>query len=366
MVSRVDVRTQPGLYLIFAIIIGIATAINLIFSGLFQSRLILLIAPIVLGLTGMNHVFYYNTLVYQIYTAVALLLCLLFYPQSHTRSGLIGMSVLFCILPWCGPYSVLAVPAGFLLLLFFKGRMKSFLLVIAIISTLLYYATLDGGTTKLGYIFNNWIMSHYYKVLFENIFFLGLLGELTMVKAVIFLFCLLVLFYLKRKDPIYIKLSIVLLTLTVGALAPFFFSNKFPLYIHYPSCHLFISLFFWLVFLLYSLDQLVLRTGLKPVPVLLGLFLLVIVAIDNYPPERKRVEVIEEIPAFVDAIHHYEQLNLKEQKVYIQLQSRELKHELFRPNVFIGCRQRDAMQVGADYFKNPYGKQFIVDPADSS
>ncbi|MFQ5484419.1 MAG: hypothetical protein ACE5DO_03690, partial [Desulfobacterales bacterium] len=141
IVAKIDVRIQPGLYLIFAILTGVTTAVNLIFSGLFKSRPILLIAPLVLGLTGMNHVFYYMTLIYQFYTTTLLLLCLLFFPPPRTKFGLVGMAVLFTILPWSGPYSVLDIPVGILFLLFFKDRWKSYMIILMIGSTLLYYTT---------------------------------------------------------------------------------------------------------------------------------------------------------------------------------------------------------------------------------
>ena len=358
MVSKVDVRIQPGLYLLFAIIIGIITAINLIFSGLFKSRLIILTAPLVLGLIGMNHIFYYNTLVYQFYTTVLLLLCMLFYPAPRTKSGLVGMSFLFCILPWSGPYSVLAIPVGFLMLLFFRDRRKGFLIVIMIISTLLYYSTVKSNTTMLSNILDVRVIAYYRKVLFKDIFFLGYLGEPTIVKESIFLFCLILLFYIQRKDKIYIKMSLVFLVLIVGALAPYFLSIKVN-YAPCRACYLFISYYFWLVFLLYSLDKLFIRTSFKQVPVFFVVFFLVLVAIDNYPPERKKVMVKEGIPAFLDAIHHYEQLDLKANNIFVQLQ---FKEAYFKPSVFVGSRKPDAMQVGADYFKLPYGRNFIVDP----
>jgi len=364
LVSKVDVRIQPGLYLLFAIIIGITTAVNLNFSVLFKSRLILLVAPLVLGLTGMNHIFYYNTLVYQFYTTVLLLLCLLFYPAPRSKSGLAGMSILFCILPWSGPYSVLAIPVGVLLLLFFRDGKKGFLIVIMIISTLFYYGTVNSNTIMLGNIFEGRVISYYYEVLFKEIFFFGYLGDPTIAKAAIFLFCLMLLFYLQRKDKICIKLSLVFLVLTVGALAPYFLSLKVN-YNKCGACYMLISYFFWLVFLLYNLDKFLLRNSLKHVKVLFVFLFLVLVAVDNYPRERKKVVVNEGIPAFVDAIHHYEQLDLKGNNIFIKLQFNDA-YANFKPRVIIGSRKRDAMQVGADYFKIPYGRQFIINPTTQS
>ncbi len=361
IVAKVDVRIQPGLYLIFAILTGITTAVNLIFSGLFKSRPILLIAPLVLGLTGMNHVFYYMTLIYQFYTTTLLLLCLLFFPLPRTKSGLVGMAALFTILPWSGPYSVLAIPVGILLLLFFRDRWKSFMIILMISSTLLYYTTVKGGTTMFGNIFNRWVLSYYYHVLFKDIFFLGLLGEPTIVKSGIFLVCLAALFYLQRNDPAYIKLSFTMLVLIVAALAPYFLSKKIY-HLHLDACYLLISYFFWLVFLLYSLDIFFLRSSLKQIPALFAFFFLVFVAFDNYPLERKRIPIQEKMPAFLRTVYHYEKLALEKKNRFIKLQYKEF---YFKPTALVGSRQMDAVQVGADFFKIPYGRQFIVHPAVS-
>ena len=64
------------------------------FSGLVRNRVLLLVCPLALGLTGLNHLYYYNTLIYTMYTGVLMLLALLFYPPppKYTVSGRRGAS----------------------------------------------------------------------------------------------------------------------------------------------------------------------------------------------------------------------------------------------------------------------------------
>jgi hypothetical protein len=362
MVAKADVRYQPGFYLFFAVGCGVVTSLNLSISGLFKNKWVLLILPLVLGLTGINHMVHYNTLIYQIYTLVVLLLCMLFFPAPRTNCGYIMISVLLCVLPWVGPYSVLTIPMALLLMLFFKGKRKSYLLIIAIISTTFYFFTIKGGTTRLDLIFSEITRTNYFTVLFEEIFFMGLLGELSALKVGTFLTGLFALLFIERNDTEYIKISIAILAITVCALFPFFLSKKFALYRHYNLCHLFISLFFWLVFLLYTMDNLMRKKGMKPFGILLGIVLLLSVGLDNFPPEKKRMPLNTELPDFLDTIRHYEQLNLEQKGISIELTTPSPTTDIFKPVVIVGRKKPGSRRVGSDFFEQPYGKRFIVEP----
>lgn len=87
-VAFADVRMQPYLYAYIGTLIAILASISLSFSGIFKNRYILFIAPFLLGLSGLNHIFYYVTLTYQIYILVILLLTLLFWdPVKNNIAG---------------------------------------------------------------------------------------------------------------------------------------------------------------------------------------------------------------------------------------------------------------------------------------
>jgi hypothetical protein len=362
MVAKTDVRIQPTLYLIFSILIGSMAVSSIVFSGLFTQRLTILVAPTVLGLSGMNHIGYYFTLTYVMYTVIILLLCLLFYPVPRSKTKLVGLALLMNIFIWSGPYSVLTVPVGLLLLLAFKDARKNGLLIVLFISTLVYYSTVDQGTTSLPNILYPPFQSYISKVLFEEIFFLGLLGSVTWVKVILFFIFLSSIFYRLRDDIIYIKIALILLSLVVGALAPFVLSIKFILYGQFKLCHILISIFFWLVFLLYSLDKIVSKIRMQlPIMALLYIVLMGVVIFDNYRhPEKGSFALMRNIPAYLDTIHHYEQLDLDAANQYLILKTRG--KEIFDPRVRVGSKRQDAIQIGSDDHMASYNKQFIVDP----
>ena len=90
-----------------------------VITGIFKNKYIIFIAPFLLGLSGLNHIFYYVTLTYQIYILVILLLTLLFWEPIKNNVLNFLFFLLLSLLIWSGPYSVLTVPAAGCLILFF-------------------------------------------------------------------------------------------------------------------------------------------------------------------------------------------------------------------------------------------------------
>jgi len=362
LVSKTDVRIQPTLYLIFSILICSMAASSIVFSGLFTQRLTLLVAPTVLGLSGINVIAWYFILTYQMYTTMILLLCLLFFPAPQSMTKLFGLALLMNILIWSGPYSVLLLPVGLLLILAFKDTRKNGMLVVLLISTLIYYLTVSGGTTSTDNILNPATQVYIFKVLFEEIFFLGLLGSVTWIKVVLFFVFLGGIFYIMRNDVTYIKLALIFLLLIVGALAPFFLSVKFLLYQSIRPCHILISIFFWLLFLLYSLDKMVPKIKMQlPIAASLYILLMGFVVIDNYQhPDKGSFPLMRHIPTYLDTIRYYEHLDLEGTNRYLILTAKG--NGIFIPRVRVGSKRQDAIQIGPDDRLASYNTQFIAEP----
>jgi hypothetical protein len=199
-------------------------------------------------------------------------------------------------------------------------------------------------------------------VLFEEIFFLGLLGSVTWLKVVLFFVFLGGIFYILRNDVTYIKLALIFLLLIVGALAPFFLSVKFLLYQSIRPCHILIPIFFWLLFLLYSLDKMVpkIKTQL-PIAASLYIVLMGIVVIDNYQhPEKGSFPLMRHIPAYLDTIRYYEHLELEGANRYLILTAEG--NGIFIPRVCVGSKRQDAIQIGPDDRLASYNTQFIAEP----
>ncbi len=146
-----DVRLQPYLYQWTGFIWGMLAACCLFFSGLIKSRVILLVGPSLIGLTALNHIYYFNTLIYVMYTAIIIMLALMFYPGPKSGWSALVFLLFMVLLPWAGPYSVLSVPAVLALVMLSRGEYKKrALLMVSLISTLFYFFnTVQGNTTQL-------------------------------------------------------------------------------------------------------------------------------------------------------------------------------------------------------------------------
>lgn len=362
LASYLDVRIQPLTYHLFAMTLGVITATNLIFSGLLQHRSILLAAPIVLGLSGMNHIYYYNTLTFQMYNVVVLLLCLLFFPAPKSKITLAALCLVASLLVWSGPYSVVALPVSLLFLLFFRNGSKNILFTVVIINVLLYSLSVKESTIQIMNIFDAGTRRIATHVLFEQVFFLDLFGKLSFLKLIIFSLLLITALYVLRKNVYYLKISAILFTIIVAGLAPLFLSIKFQLYQMVFPCHLYISVFFWVLFLLLTVDKILEHcNGSFKVQILVSLFLFSLVWVDNLQhPAKRQEKIMTSIPAFVQTIHRVEQLNLEEENTYVIIKTVNVMPEYMPPMVRVGSQHPDARRLGPQDIELESGKEFIV------
>ena len=153
-----DVRWQPWLYQWTGLVLAVASVATVSFSGLVRNRVLLLVCPLALGLTGLNHLYYYNTLIYTMYTGVLMLLALLFYPPPQSVRSFVVQALLLALLPWSGPYSLLALPAALFLFVCTANRTRRVLLAVTVLSTLAYFATVSGSTVQLVNLLRPWIL----------------------------------------------------------------------------------------------------------------------------------------------------------------------------------------------------------------
>jgi hypothetical protein len=357
-----DVRLQPLTYHLFALLMGIITATNLLFSGLLRNHSILLTVPIVLGLSGMNHIYYYNTLTFQMYNVVVVLLCLLFYPAPRSRSVGILQCLIAMLLIWSGPYSVVALPVSIMFLILFRNGSKTMLFVIVIINVILYSLSVRESTIRFYNILDEGIRRIATHVLFEKVFFLDLFGKLSLFKVLVFFFLFASVVYLLRKNVFYLKVSCLLFVIILSALAPLFLSVKFLLYQTVLPCHLYISIFFWLLFLLFTADQILLLVGSRyRLYLILPVLFFSVVLIDNIRhPAKGYREVMAKVPAFVQTIHQLEQLELAKDNTYVVVKTENVISNYMPPMVRVGSQRPDARRLGREDIKLESGKEFIV------
>lgn len=366
LVAKFDVRLQPALYVVFSFSLATAASAAICFSGLFRNRWFLLFVPSVLGLSGMNDIFYHNTLTEQIYVGIMLLLVLLFYPAPTRTGPLIAMALTVMVLVWFGPYSAVAVPVSLVLILLFGDRRKNALLRLCMASALAYYATVVPGTTTIKAVLEIHRLEHFLKLLFEQIFFLGVFGEVTTTKAAAFVVLVAALFWYLRHDRMYQKVAAALVAVVLAGLMPYFMSIKYMPFDSW-AVHTFVPLFFWLVFVLYSLERVVEKWRPDSYwPVAIGIVALAFVAHDNrLHPNKGWVPTMEDLPQYLEAIRYYERSGLDAANQFIILTyvpqfSEEFNR--FPMLAVIGSRRADAVRVGSRDLADPRGAQWIAEP----
>ncbi len=358
--SRFDVRLQPWLYQWWGYAWAVMAASALSFSGLFRSRVILLLAPTVLGLLGLNDIFYWNTLIYTMYTGLLVLFSFLFYPAPKTRFGMMVMGILFVLLPWSGPYCVLLLPVGLLHLLLFRDRKKRILVILGMCSSLGYFFTVQSNTTRLEHL-KPWILGRYFHVLMEQVFFFQLPGQLPLYWLAAIALLIAACFYVCRDSTDLWKNILVMLTLIFASLSLFFLSVKFPLYGHTLACHRLISSFFWLALLLYLADNL-LRKFKQPLMGSLAIALVfagLVLWVNLRYPSLGQAEKVPALGSFLRAIHWLEGQGLEEKNSYVVLRLPG-KYPVMQPVVRIGSRRTDARYPTAVILPDAAWRVFLV------
>ena len=361
-----DVRLQPYLYLWTGFAWGIIGACFFFGSGLIRSRPVLLMGPLLVGLVGFNHIFYYTTLIFVMYTCLIVLLTMLFYPVPKTRPATLVYLLLFIILPWAGPYSAVVVPAALLMLVLFwreLGR-KRWLLLIVCCSSLAYYFSVQGDTTRIMRLTRPEVILSYFASLLDRVIFFDLFGYVPLWWWLPVLSVLCTGLFLLRRDTAFIKNSIIMFAIIAGSFTLFYLSSKYPVYIQPKPCHRFISLVFWCIYLLYLADHLFQAYGEGRVGVLLfTLFLAVVILADNrtYIEERAS-EIIPDTGDYVAAIYRMEQRGMKERNQYVIMRQYNYQHPAFFPWVQVGSRRSDADQILRGEF--PFRDKFFISPWD--
>ena len=365
LVARLDVEWQPYVYLGFSILFAWISASMIAFSGLFRNRYVILLAPALLGLVGFNHLYYWVTLTYQIFNAVILLLALMYFPTPETSLRKAGWIFFVTLLIWSGPYSVLALPLALLMLAFRMYPAKRYLLFYVMVCVLFYYTTLNGGTTDIFALFRNDVRQvHFVSLLFEQVWFMGWFGALTVGKVVLWLCAMTGVFYTMRKDLDYLRVSLSFLMISVVNLAIYFMSSKYMTIDYWPN-HIFISQYFWLVFILYTFDRATVRfhLGRRWSLVFLAFFSVVIYADNAANPEKRYKKIQTHIPYFLHTIKHYQQreaaLTKQNKKLLIQAPAYNF---VIGPTVVLGSKAADARQIGSREIGDDYGKEFIQPP----
>ena len=348
-VSHLDVRWQAGAYVAGASACFLVAVALPGFAPLVRDRRLLACLPPLLGLVGMNHVFYLTTLTFQMYVLILVLLALLFLPPPRTKAGLAGQCLLAGFLVFSGPYSVVAVPVALLCLLLFRHPTKRILWAVTAGCGFLYLK-MTPGMARFDNLFDAGIVGKMVAVVFEDVFFLGVAGPFAPWKAVVFLLLAAPGVAVLARDRERVRVSLVFVALILLALTPLFLSRKFFFYPDPAPCHVLISQFFWIFLVVYVLDGLLgelrsprLRNGLLAAVVATAAFF--VVADSFLRPEKFHYDRARSVKGYLEAVHRAEKMGFEERNEFMLLSFGGDPNNPFGPRVLIGSREPDAERV---------------------
>ncbi|HBG17946.1 MAG TPA: hypothetical protein DDY32_01320 [Desulfobulbaceae bacterium] len=341
LIAKMDVRLQPAVYLGLATVFAVMAVMILPCTGLLRNKYILFIAPFLLGLSGLNHIFYYITLTYQIYVFVILLICLLFWEPLKTNRANILLFALLSLLVWSGPYSVLVAPFSLCFILFFRGK-TAFLTALTVV-VVLYTLSVSNNMILLRNLWKPAIHEVWLGTLVAKVFLMGLGGAFTVKKLMLCLGFFLGLLAIFRRDSFYLKIACLLLVLINSSLAALFLSKKYMISLRVLPCYLVIAQFFWLFFLLFTADRLLaLRKGLYHGGLVVALLAVLLIYRDNtLHPYKWSFPTMPKLAEFLQLVHDSEQLDLAGQHKGRILQ---FGHKSFRPVVRVGKTDTAAVE----------------------
>jgi hypothetical protein len=169
--------------------------------------------------------------------------------------------------------------------------------------------------------------------------------------------------YFLRKDVFYLKIGITFFIIILSALAPFFLSIKYLLYRAVLPCHVYIPQFFWLCFILFTVDRLLDKiSARKSVQLAVVILFFLFVTIDNVSiPSKGKEKIMTNIPLFVQTIHQVEQLGLEKKNQYVVLQTDNVMPGFLPSVVRVGSQKQNADRLKSTEIPLNVGKEFIVD-----
>lgn len=353
-----DVQWQPWLYQWTGFAIAVCSASLPSFSGLISNRWLLLLAPLFFGMLGLNHLYYYNTLMYVMYTGVLLLLTLLICPPPTTRLAFGFQAVLMLILPWSGPYSAFALPATMILFFCTDNRSKRVLHLLAFCSTLIYCLMVTGSNLRLERVQKLWIVEQFFNTVFEKIILFNLFPSPALEYGLIPLLFLGLVGVLLRRETDYLQIALVMMMYLFGTIALFFLSIKFAQYQHPSACHLVTASFFWIAFLIITGERILrhFQAG-KVWSFCYCLALLSLLAVPMFTSAKEWMPTTKPVmQGFLDTVSYYEQQGLVEKKMSVCLFSPRPR---MPPMVEVGYRGADVRALTPGSPEITHGRRFV-------
>ncbi|KJS00421.1 MAG: hypothetical protein VR65_13055 [Desulfobulbaceae bacterium BRH_c16a] len=344
LTAKADVGLHPLIYQSVCICFCILTVTAFSLSGLITNRYLLFISPLLLGLSGLNHLYYYISLTFQMYVVVLMLLVIMLWRRRAPAAVQLLLFVFMGFLIWSGPYSVLVVPVALAFIFFFHDKTLQTvgLLLIAIAYTL----SVTKSTIMLENILNPDILLLWGSTLVTEVFFMGFKDSINAEKLILVAVTFLTVFFALRGDRFYLKTAILFLIIIIASFAPLLLSKKYLLYQTIYPCHLVIAQFFWLVFVLVTADRLLARWPALQHPgggALIVVFAIFILADNIEHQDKRKVPVLAAMPRFLEKVKEAENMGLAEEgrKMIISTNGTSI----FKAAAIVGDRSKNATLV---------------------
>ncbi len=359
LIAQFDVRLQPLLYQTVASTLSVTTICLFARSGLVRNRYLLIITPLLLGLSGLNHLFYYVTITFQMYLLVLTLILVLLWDHQHSRAMAVVHFLLIPLLVFSGPYSVLAVPFCILFVFFLRG--KSWLMGWTILVCLVFLGTTTGSTgstLELHNVTYHFFQKLWFDTIIEQVFMMGLHDHANSDKLLLFSLLIGISLFIIRSDRVHLRILLLLLVVIILTPAPLLLSNKYLLYQAVFPCHVLTAQFCWLLFVLIILDRILLKLKQQARPLfaaVCSMLLVSFIIVDNRAhTDKHSYEVLYNTKNFLEKIKEVEALELKKQNKFAVITA-EGNH-IFNPNIVVGSKSPDAIKHGG-YYIPPVSKE---------
>ena len=350
VIGNFDVSLQPIMYQTVATVLSVITVVGFSRTGLVKNRFLLLITPLFLGLSGLNHIFYYTTITFQMYVLVITLFLVLLWDRQAALKNNILIYILIPILVWSGPYSVLAVPFAVVFMVLFRGKNGIMVWTIFVVVCYLLSTTGGKGTGIVpSHLFSSFYQELWFNIVVGNVFYMGLNGDANIEKALLLVIVIGPLIYLIRRESFHLRILLLLMTVIICTPAPLLISNKFLLYQGVYPCHVLTAQICWILFLLILTDRVLMQIPLsykKCTGIAVAGAMLVLVVWDNYVHEDKgKYPIQKNLPEFFKTVKKYEsrhaELKEKNENIAVVVDV----PDIFDPIVVFGSSEPDATMV---------------------
>ncbi|MDK9706520.1 MAG: hypothetical protein OEL83_05675 [Desulforhopalus sp.] len=345
LLGDIDIRWQAAAYQSVAFMTTVLTTLMFARSGLIKNKILIFLTPFILGLSGFNHIVYYLTITFQMYVLVLTLFAVLLLDETDSPIKNLMLFLIIPLLVWSGPYSVLAVPFAITFIVLFRG--KTWIMLWTLVVTIAYALSTTGSTIMLGNIFEKQIQVLWGEAVIRDIFLLGLREHVNIEKVILLLAILVPAIYAIRRETFHLRILALFMVVIISSMAPVLLSKKIIMYGSIYPCHLLLGKFFWILSVLIIVDRLVKVIPEKFTQISVSAAaccIVLFIVVDNLKHESMRkIDVLYNIPEFLQTIHETEKLKLEEKGEIVRIIADGVG--IFDPIVRVGSRNPEARLV---------------------